>query len=244
MSIRVENIRKSFGEKEVLKGIDFTFQTGMINMIIGGSGSGKTVLLKCIVGLLTPDAGKVFYEENDFYALNKKQIREIRRNIGMLFQSSALFDSYSVFENVAFPLRMFTNWGQDKISERVHECLECVNLQKADQLLPSSLSGGMKKRAALARAIVMNPQYLFCDEPNSGLDPQTGHIIDQLIQDLTNRFGMTTIVISHDIKSVLDIGDRIMFIYKGMKEWEGTKNEVLTATNENLNAFIKMSGLT
>jgi phospholipid/cholesterol/gamma-HCH transport system ATP-binding protein len=243
MSIRIENIRKSFGDKEVLKGIDFTFNTGSVNMIIGGSGSGKTVLLKCIVGLLTPDTGKVYFEDRDFYALSKKEIRSVRRNIGMLFQSSALFDSYTIFENVAFPLRMFTNWGQKKIAERVHDCLERVNLVKVDNLLPSSLSGGMKKRAALARAIVMNPKYLFCDEPNSGLDPETGQVIDRLIQGLTTDFEMTTIVISHDIKSVLDIGDKIMFIYKGAKEWQGSKDEVLTAENPNLVKFIKTSGL-
>lgn len=243
MSIRIENIRKSFADKEVLKGIDFTFNTGSVNMIIGGSGSGKTVLLKCIVGLLTPDEGKVFFEDRDFHALSKKEIRGVRRNIGMLFQSSALFDSYTIFENVAFPLRMFTNWGQKKIAERVHDCLERVNLVKVDKLLPSSLSGGMKKRAALARAIVMNPKYLFCDEPNSGLDPETGQVIDRLIQGLTTDFEMTTIVISHDMKSVLDIGDKIMFIYKGAKEWEGSKHEVLTTENANLVKFIKTSGL-
>jgi len=243
MSIRIENIHKSFGAKHVLTGIDFEFETGKVNMIIGASGSGKTVLMKCMVGLLKPEIGRVYYGGQDLLSLNHKKTRDLRKNIGMLFQSAALFDSLTVAENVAFPLRMFTNEPARKITERVKYCLNRVDLYNVEELYPSSLSGGMKKRVGLARAIALNPKYLFCDEPNSGLDPETAAIIDQLILDITQDFHTTTIVITHDMKSMLEIGDKVLFIYKGGKEWEGRRDMIKDATNPQLVSFMKTSGL-
>ncbi len=243
MAIEIENIHKSFGEKKVLQGIDFFFEDSKVNMIIGTSGSGKTVLVKCIVGLLIPEEGNVLYDGVDFLHGDRKTIREIRRNIGMLFQSSALFDSLTVGENVAFPLRMFTKWSEEKIKERVAYCLQRVNLEGVENLFPSEISGGMKKRVGIARAIVMNPKYLFFDEPNSGLDPKTAILIDDLIQELTEEMKTTTIVITHDIRSVFHIGDKILFLYHGKKEWEGTPEEIEDSENEALLDFVEKSGV-
>jgi phospholipid/cholesterol/gamma-HCH transport system ATP-binding protein len=244
MSILIRNIEKSFDNEKVLHGIDFEFSSSQVNMIIGGSGSGKTVLVKCMLGLLKPDKGQVIFDGNDILAMRSKELRSLRTSIGVLFQSAALFDSLSVFENVAFQLRMFArNMNKQQIRERVRFCLDQVNLAGKEHLYPAELSGGMKKRVGIARAISMNPQYLFCDEPNSGLDPKTAENIDELIQTITYDFGTTTVVISHDIKSVLNIGDHIMYIYKGHKEWEGTRQEMKETQNPYLLDFISTSGL-
>jgi phospholipid/cholesterol/gamma-HCH transport system ATP-binding protein len=243
MSIRIQGICKSFGEQKVLENIDFEFADSSVNMIIGASGSGKTVLAKCIVGLLKPDAGQIYYDDTDFLNQKEEELRLLRRKIGMLFQSSALFDSKTVGENVAFPLEMFTKMTKNEINDRVAFCLERVNLPGSQNKFPSEISGGMRKRVGIARAIALNPKYLFCDEPNSGLDPKTAEVIDHLIENITDEFNTTTIVISHDIKSVLTIGDKILFIYKGRKEWEGARHEIPTATNLPLRDFIKTSGV-
>jgi len=243
MSIVIQNIRKSFGDRVVLKGIDFEFERGKINMIIGASGSGKTVLVKCIVGLLEPDEGNVFYDGIDFLNASPKVVQQIRRKIGMLFQSSALFDSLTVYENVAFPLRMFTQMKEQEIADRVAFCLERVNLPGTQELYPSELSGGMKKRVGIARAIALSPEYLFCDEPNSGLDPKTAQLIDDLIKDLTEELHSVTIIITHDMRSVMSVGDKILFLYEGRKEWEGTRSEIQEATNPHLRSFIETSGV-
>ena len=243
MSIEIKALRKSFGDKEVLKGIDFTFEMGKINMIIGASGSGKSVMLKCTVGLHAPDEGQVLYHGEDFHRADHRHQKNIRREIGMLFQNSALFDSLNVEDNVAFPIRMFTNQGQKEVLDRVNFCLERVNLHGVNKLLPSELSGGMRKRVGIARAIAMNPRYLFVDEPNSGLDPLTASVIDKLIQELTYEYNMATIVVSHDMNSVMNIGDKIMFLYQGNKEWQGTKHEILNSGSEALDKFIFVSDL-
>ena len=243
MAIEIQGIRKSFGEHEVLKGIDFHFLQGKINMIIGASGSGKSVMLKCIVGLHSPDEGKVLFDDQDFHQADFRKKKEIRQNIGMLFQGSALFDSMNVEENVGFPIKMFTKQKTSEIRKRVNFCLERVNLQGVNKLFPSELSGGMQKRVGIARAIAMNPKYLFVDEPNSGLDPLTASVIDKLIQELTLEYNMTTIVVSHDMNSVMNIGDKIMFLYKGHKEWEGTNKEILYSGNKALEEFIFVSDL-
>ncbi|MFN0203918.1 MAG: ABC transporter ATP-binding protein [Bacteroidia bacterium] len=243
MSLEVINLRKSFGEKEVLKGISFHFERGKINMIIGASGSGKSVMLKAMVGLLEPNEGKILYDGVDFYEADFIKKKEIRSNIGMLFQSSALFDSMSVEENVAFPLRMFTEMRANELKERVAFCLDRVQLVNCEKLLPAEISGGMKKRVGIARAIAMNPQYLFVDEPNSGLDPLTSSVIDKLIKELTLEYNMTTVVVSHDMNSVMNIGDKIMFMYKGKKEWEGSNKNILNSNNPNLDEFVFVSDL-
>lgn len=243
MSIEVKGLYKSFDGVAVLKDIDFTFETGKINMIIGASGSGKTVLLKCMVGLMRPEKGSINYDGNEVLDLNYKEMREVRKQIGMLFQGAALFDSLSVYDNVAFPLRMFTKLGERQIARKVVENLERVNLPHAAKKFPAEISGGMKKRVGIARALVLDPRYLFCDEPNSGLDPETAEVIDQLIRRLTDELEMTTIVVSHDIKSVISIGDKILFIYQGHKEWEGSREDIHTATNETLLKFIEISGV-
>ncbi len=244
MSIIIQNIHKSFEENHVLKGIDFKFEAGKVNMIIGASGSGKSVLTKCIVGLIQPDEGEVLFDNVSFWKQDVKNKKNIRKNFGMLFQYSALFDSMTVAENVGFPLRMFdTQYTESQIDKRVKECLERVNLHNVENKYPSELSGGMKKRVGIARAIALNPKYLFCDEPNSGLDPQTSSIIDKLILDLTNEYKTTTIVISHDMNSVLNIGDKIMFIHKGKKEWEGHKSEMLHSNSQPLKDFLFASEL-
>lgn len=236
--IQINNISKSFSGRNVLEDISFTFETGKTNMIIGASGSGKTTLLKCLVGLNEVDSGQVLFDNRDFHVLDFAGKKEIRKEIGMLFQGGALFDSKNVEENVIFPLTMFTDMSNDEKRERANFCLKRVNLENVSHLFPSELSGGMKKRVAIARAISMNPRYLFCDEPNSGLDPQTSIVIDNLIKEITEEYNMTTIVISHDMNSVIEIGDRIMFIYKGKKWWEGDKYEILKTDNKEIGDFV------
>ena len=239
--IKVNNISKSFLGVEVLKDISFTFEKGKTNLIIGKSGSGKSVLTKCIVGLFEPDNGEVYYDDIKFSVLKPKEKKEVRKEIGMLFQGSALFDSLTVEENVAFPLRMFTSMSESEILERVNFCLNRVNILNNNSLYPSELSGGMQKRVAIARAISLRPKYLFCDEPNSGLDPVTAIVIDELIQEITIEYQMTTIVITHDMNSVLEIGENILFIDNGTKKWEGNKEQILDVKVKELHDFVYVS---
>ncbi len=239
--IQVKNISKSFSGVEILKDISFEFEKGKTNLIIGKSGSGKSVLTKCIVGLFEPDIGEVYYNDRNFLKLKPKDKKEVRKEMGMLFQGSALFDSFSVEENVAFPLRMFTQMTNAEISERVNFCLKRVDIINKNSLYPSELSGGMQKRVAIARAISMQPKYLFCDEPNSGLDPVTAILIDELIKEITVEYQMTTIVITHDMNSVLEIGDNILFIDNGVKKWQGNKDEILNVKVEELYNFVYVS---
>ena len=239
--IQVKNISKSFSGLEILKDISFEFEKGKTNLIIGKSGSGKSVLTKCIVGLFEPDIGEVYYNDRNFLKLKPKEKKEVRKEMGMLFQGSALFDSFSVEENVAFPLRMFTQMTNAEISERVNFCLNRVDIVNKNSLYPSELSGGMQKRVAIARAISMQPKYLFCDEPNSGLDPVTAILIDELIKEITVEYQMTTIVITHDMNSVLEIGDNILFIDNGVKKWQGNKDEILNVKVKELYDFVYVS---
>lgn len=239
--ITVKNISKSFAELEVLKGISFEFKTGKTNLIIGKSGSGKSVLTKCIVGLHEPDQGEIFFDDRKLSSLKPKERKQVRKEIGMLFQGSALFDSLTVKENVAFPLKMFTKMSDDQINDRVNFCLNRVNIVNKNELYPSELSGGMQKRVAIARAISMQPKYLFCDEPNSGLDPVTAIVIDELIKEITDEFNMTTVVITHDMNSVLEIGENILFIDEGVNKWVGNKNEILDVKVKELYDFINVS---
>lgn len=236
--IYVDNISKSFGQQQVLSGISVQFMEGKTNLIIGASGSGKTVLLKAIAGLHNIDSGKILYDNVDFTGLDKKQQKEIHKQMGMLFQGAALFDFATARENVRFPLDFFTDWSMAQKNERVDFCLHQVNLSDVGNKYPSELSGGMKKRVGIARAIVMNPSYLFCDEPNSGLDPQTAIVIDQLISKLTHEYNMTTIINTHDMNSVMAIGEKLVFLYQGKKEWEGSKDDILHADNKALNDFV------
>jgi phospholipid/cholesterol/gamma-HCH transport system ATP-binding protein len=236
--IKVSGLSKSFEEKTVLQNISTTFEPGKTNLIIGRSGSGKTVLLKCILGLFEPDSGKIMYDDRDLTTMRQKERKLLRREIGMVFQGGALFDSLTVEENVRFPLDMFTNFSGKEKLKRVNFCLDHVNITNANHMFPSEISGGMKKRVAIARAIALNPKYLFCDEPNSGLDPETSTLIDNLIHDLTKEFNMTTIINTHDMNSVIEIGDSVLFIHKGEKCWEGTKKEILNSGNQALEDFI------
>ncbi|HUM45945.1 MAG TPA: ATP-binding cassette domain-containing protein [Chitinophagales bacterium] len=237
--IEIKDVRKSFGDREVLKGISGMFEQGKTSLIIGASGSGKTVLMKCMVGLITPTSGSIIYNTTvDFASLEDKAKKEIRQEIGMLFQGTALFDSMSVEENILFPLNMFSKMTTKEKLARVNFCLERVNLKGTNKLHPSELSGGMKKRVGIARAIVLNPKYLFCDEPNSGLDPQTSILIDELIHEITEEYNITTVVNTHDMNSVLGIGDYIIFMYQGVKCWEGNRHEVFASTNKEMNDFI------
>ena len=237
--IEIKNLHKTFDNKtDVLDNISYTFETGKTNLIIGQSGSGKTVLMKHLVGLLEPTSGSVLYDGRDFVAMHKKEKALIRREMGMIFQSAALFDSLSVMENVMFPLDMFSRMNLRERQRRALECLDRVNLVGTEKLYPAEISGGMQKRVAIARAIVLNPKYLFCDEPNSGLDPKTSLLIDQLLSSITHEYGMTTIINTHDMNSVLGIGERILFIYKGRKEWTGNSKEVLTTDNQYLNELV------
>lgn len=236
--IRVEHIYKSFGDNEVLKDIDLLFEPGKTNLIIGRSGAGKTVLLKIIVGLLNPSKGRIWYSDTDFFALDKKGMRQIRMQIGMLFQGSALFDSMTVEQNISFPMDMFTTMTKKEKTDRVNYCLERVNLEGINDKYPSEISGGMQKRVGIARAIVLNPKYLMCDEPNSGLDPKTSIVIDELISSITGEFDITTVVNTHDMNSVMAIGQTIALLYKGRVAWKGTKEEVLTSENEVLKDFV------
>ena len=241
--IELKSIYKSFEDKDVLIDINARFENGKTNLIIGQSGSGKTVLMKSIVGLLTPERGEILYDGRNFLRMGKKEKKNLRREMGMIFQSAALFDSLSVLENVMFPLDMFSNDTLRDRTRRAQFCLDRVNLIDAQNKYPGEISGGMQKRVAIARAIALNPQYLFCDEPNSGLDPKTSLVIDELIHDITTEYNMTTIINTHDMNSVMGIGDSIIYIYQGHKEWEGTKDEVFSATNQRLNDFIFASDL-
>jgi phospholipid/cholesterol/gamma-HCH transport system ATP-binding protein len=241
--IKVKHIDKSFGDNQILHDVSIDFVRGKMNLIIGASGSGKSVLTKCIVGLYEVDNGSIEYDERDFTDMNFKQRKSIRKEIGMLFQGSALFDSLTVEENIKFPLEMHTNQSNEEILERVNFCLQRVNLNNVNHLYPAELSGGMQKRVGIARAIALNPKYLFCDEPNSGLDPQTGIVIDNLIQEITEEYDMTTIVVTHDMNSVMETGDHITFIHKGSKWWEGDKNDILKTDNKELCDFVYASSI-
>jgi len=236
--IEVKNISKSFGERKVIKDISGSFDKGKPNLIIGASGTGKSVLLKCIVEIVKPDEGFVFYDRRNFTEGDRNLKIEVRREIGMLFQGGALFDSKSVEENVKFPLDLLASMPKDEKLDRVNFCLKRVGLANVNEKMPSELSGGMKKRVGIARAIVNNPKYLFCDEPNSGLDPQTSILIDELIQDITEDYDTTTVVVTHDMNSVMGIGENIMFIYKGEKLWEGNKNDIIHSGVKELDDFV------
>lgn len=236
--IEVKNIVKSFEDKTVLHNVSATFETGKTNLIIGQSGSGKTVLIKSIVGLLSPDSGEILYDGRDIMKMDTQQKRSIRAEIGMLFQGSALFDSETVLGNVMFPLTMFSDMSKGEMLDRAQFCLERVNLKGADKKYPSEISGGMQKRVAIARAIALNPKYLFCDEPNSGLDPRTSILIDELLRDITHEYNITTIINTHDMNSVLGIGENIVFINKGHREWVGDMNQIYQSNNEALNDFV------
>ena len=236
--IEIKNIRKSFADKTVINDVSAVMKAGQCNLIIGASGSGKTVLMKCMVGLFEPDSGSISFGGENFTSMNNRQRTEVRKQIGMLFQGSALFDSLTVEENVMFPLSMFTTWSFKKKLNRVNEVLDRVNLKDTNRKFPAELSGGMKKRVGIARAIVLNPKYLFCDEPNSGLDPQTSLVIDKLIQQITKEFNITTVVNTHDMNSVMEIGDYILYMYKGDKEWEGSNKEIIFSKSQRLNDFI------
>lgn len=236
--IEVKNVVKSFDDKTILHGVSAKFHTGKTNLIIGQSGSGKTVLMKSIVGLVTPEQGEILYDGRDLLQMNGDQIKELRKEIGMLFQGSALFDSETVLGNVMFPLIMFTKMSQAEMRDRALFCLERVNLKGADKKYPSELSGGMQKRVAIARAIALNPKYLFCDEPNSGLDPKTSILIDELLHDITHEYNITTIINTHDMNSVLGIGENIVFINKGHRDWVGDMSQIYTTDNQALNDFV------
>lgn len=239
--IEVKNINKSFGEKKILNNISAVFKKGKTNLIIGASGSGKTTLTKCIVGLLEPEEGEVLYEGKAFHGMGTNEKTSIRKEIGFLFQGSALFDSLTVEENITFTLKMFSKMSKSDMRERANFCLRRVNLENVNNLFPSELSGGMKKRVGIARAIAMNPKYLFCDEPNSGLDPQTSTVIDNLIKEITEEYKMTTIVITHDMNSVIEIGDNIIFIHQGEKWWEGDNKSILKTDNQEVIDFVYAS---
>ncbi len=236
--LTVKNVNKSFGDKQILKDVNLNMQTGKCNLIIGSSGSGKTVLMKVMIGLFEPDSGEICYDEHDMVKMDFNDRKQLRQQIGMLFQGSALFDSKNVEDNIMFPLQMFTNMTLRDRKKRVNEVLEKVNLKDANKKYPAEISGGMMKRVGIARAIVMNPKYLFCDEPNSGLDPQTSGLIDELIHDITQEYNMTTIINTHDMNSVMEIGDHIVYMTEGNKQWEGTKDDIIYSKNKRLNEFI------
>ncbi len=236
--IEIKNLRKSFGEKVVLQDVSAVMEAGKANLIIGSSGSGKTVFMKCLVGLFEPDSGEVLYNGQNFTTMDDDQKKELRQQIGMLFQGSALFDSQTVEQNVMFPLDMFTHLSHQEKLKKVNEVLDRVNLKDANKKFPAEISGGMKKRVGIARAIVLNPKYLFCDEPNSGLDPQTSLVIDKLIYEVTKEFNITTIINTHDMNSVMEIGDHIIYMYQGEKEWEGSNKEIIYSKSRKLNDFI------
>jgi phospholipid/cholesterol/gamma-HCH transport system ATP-binding protein len=236
--IEVKNIKKSFGDKTILEDISGVLETGKCNLIIGSSGSGKTVLTKCIVGLFKPDQGEICYDGKSMLDMNREERTELRQQIGMLFQGSALFDSMTVEQNIMFTLDMFSDMSIRDKKKRVDEVLEKVELQGSNKKFPAEVSGGMKKRVGIARAIVLNPKYLFCDEPNSGLDPQTSLVIDKLIKQITTDYNITTVVVTHDMNSVMEIGDKIMYLFNGRKEWEGSKEDIIFSKNDRLNEFI------
>jgi phospholipid/cholesterol/gamma-HCH transport system ATP-binding protein len=236
--IEIKNIHKQFGGRVILEGISAVMEAGKCNLIIGTSGSGKTVLTKCMVGLFRPDKGSILYNGAEMLTMENEERKLLRQQIGMLFQGTALFDSMTVEQNVLFPLDMFTKWTSAQKKKRVDEVLDRVNLKDAHKRYPSEISGGMKKRVGIARAIVLNPKYLFCDEPNSGLDPQTSMVIDRLIQEITREYNITTIVVSHDMNSVMEIGDHIIYLHQGRKQWEGSNKDIIFSKDELLNNFI------
>lgn len=239
--IEVVNVNKSFGETQVLHDINVKFETGKVNLIIGQSGQGKSVLTKCIVGLHRPDSGEILYDGRDFTGMGRVEKKDLRKEIGMLFQGSALFDSMTVEENIMFPLNMFTKMTKKEKLDRVNFCLERVNLEGRNKLFPSECSGGMQKRIAIARAISLNPRYLFCDEPNSGLDPKTAIVIDNLIREITYEYNITTVVITHDMNSVIEIGDNIMFIHSGRNWWQGDSKSIIITDDEEILSFVYAS---
>lgn len=241
--IEVKDIQKSFGEAHVLKGISTIFENGKTNLVIGQSGSGKTVFLKCLLGLFTPEEGAIIYDSRQYSNLSEDEKRDLRQDMGMVFQGSALFDSMTVEGNVKFPLQMFTKQSDSEMEDRVNTVLKRVNLIDAHHKYPSEISGGMQKRVAIARAIVMNPKYLFCDEPNSGLDPKTAILIDNLIKEITEEYDITTVINTHDMNSVMQIGEKILFLKDGLKEWEGTKHEIFKTDNEAVTNFVYSSDL-
>ena len=239
--IEIKNISKSFDDTNIISDISFIFQKGKTNLIIGKSGSGKSVLTKCIVGLINPDSGQILYDGKDMLTMSVKEKKKIRKEIGMLFQGGALFDSKTIEENIAFPLLMFSNFSKSEIEDRVNCCLQRVVILNKNKLYPDEISGGMKKRVAIARAIAMNPKYLFCDEPNSGLDPVTAILIDELIKEITEEYNMTTLVITHDMNSVFEIGENIMFINEGKNYWTGDRTSILNTDVKELNDFVYVS---
>ena len=241
--IQAEGVCKSFDKKEVLSDINAVFEPGKVNMIIGKSGSGKTVLLKSLIGLHTIDAGRILYDNRDITVMNSKQLKEIRKELGVVFQGGALFDSLTVLENVKFPLNLFSARSEKEKIERAIFCLKRVNLENVENLYPAEISGGMKKRVAIARAIVLQPKYLFCDEPNSGLDPLTSIVIDNLLSEITHEYNMTTVINTHDMNSVFEIGEKVLFIHEGHKEWEGTNENIMYSDNKALNEFLFSSKL-
>ncbi len=241
--IKITNLYKEFDGTPVLKGINATFENGKTSLVIGQSGSGKTVLLKCMLGLLSPEKGDICYDDRHYDKMTIKEKRELRKEIGMVFQGGALFDSSTIEENIMFPLKMFTNQPYDQMLERVNFVLNRVHLENVNSKYPAELSGGMQKRVSIARAIVMNPKYLFCDEPNSGLDPKTAIVIDNLIQEITDEYNITTVINSHDMNSVMEIGEKIIFLKDGVKEWEGTSNEIFRTDNKAITDFVYSSNL-
>ena len=236
--IEIRNIKKSFGDKVILEDISAVMAAGKCNLIIGSSGSGKTVLTKCMVGLFRPDSGEILYDGKNMLGMDNKALKHLRQQIGMLFQGAALFDSMTVEQNLMFPLNMFSSMTYRERKKRANEVLERVNLKDVNKKFPAEISGGMKKRVGIARSLVLNPKYLFCDEPNSGLDPQTSLLIDKLIKNITTEFGTTTIVVTHDMNSVMEIGDHIVYMYEGNKQWEGSNKDIIHTTDEKLNKFI------
>ncbi len=241
--IEVTNLHKSFNGEEILKGITTTFDRGKTNLIIGTSGSGKTVFLKCLLGLFTPEQGEICYDGNKYSELDEKEQRNLREKMGMVFQGSALFDSMTVEENIMFPLMMFTKQKKEEMLDKVHEAINRVNLENANNKLPSEISGGMQKRVAIARAIVTRPKYLFCDEPNSGLDPRTAIVIDNLIKEITEEYDITTVINTHDMNSVMEIGEKIIFLKNGHLEWEGDKSQIFKTDNKAVTDFVYSSNL-
>ncbi|EDM44213.1 ABC transporter, ATP-binding protein [unidentified eubacterium SCB49] len=241
--ITVENVKKSFGDQQILKGISTTFEKGKTNLIIGQSGSGKSVMLKCLLGLFQPEEGRIYYEDKAIQDMNDDQQRDLREEIGMLFQGGALFDSMTIEENVMFPLRMFTKQSKAEMLERVNDVLDRVNLKGENKKFPAEISGGMQKRVSIARAIVNRPKYLFCDEPNSGLDPKTATVIDKLIQEITHEFNITTVVVTHDMNSVMEIGEHINFLKNGLLVWKGNNDDIFKTDNKDVTDFVYSSDL-
>ncbi|MCP4883949.1 MAG: ATP-binding cassette domain-containing protein [Flavobacteriales bacterium] len=241
--IEVTDLHKSFGDQHILKGVSATFHKGDTSMIIGTSGSGKTVFLKCLLGLFSPEKGDICYDNRHYSKMTLSEKRDLRKEIGMVFQGGALFDSETIEDNIKFPLKMFTNQSDEEMKDRVNFVLNRVNLENVNDKFPAELSGGMQKRVAIARAIVMNPKYLFCDEPNSGLDPKTAIVIDNLIQEITDEYQMITIINSHDMNSVMEIGEKIIFLKQGLKEWEGSSETIFKTDNESVTDFVYSSNL-